>query len=107
MSTRAGALAGFLTFQLLAGQSFAAGDTSILAPGQTRMVRAAVVYRDIRVCNDTGSAGDLTVLTGASGPLRLAPGMCEWHRGDGFTLRNDSAGVILATYKVETCSGAR
>jgi len=67
-----------LAVVLLAGAALAAdGGTFTLAPGEVRSVSVGSTDREIHVCNDLGSAGDLLVVIGDHDPLRLAPGICK------------------------------
>jgi hypothetical protein len=95
-----------LTADLL-GSSVLAGDfgSSTLAAGEVRTVRTSLTYRDIRLCNNAGSDGDLVAIIGGNDPVRLTPGMCVQNRGDKFTMRNESTSSVVSTYKVETCTG--
>ena len=102
-----------LMLAILAAQLFGggalAGDfgASTLAVGEVRTIHTGVVYREIRICNNVGSAGDLVTVIGGNDPIRLAPGMCERNRGDRFELRNVSTGPIASSYKVSICSDMR
>ena len=92
---------------LVGANAFAGSGSPTLAAGETLTIRTSVVYRDIKVCNDSASQGDLLAVFGSDEPVRLAPGMCQWDRGDRITLRNDSAETIASTYRVSTCSEPR
>ena len=91
----------------LLGSSVLAGDfgSTTLAAGEVRTVRTSVTYRDIRVCNNAGSEGDLIAIIGGNDPVDLTPGMCVQNWGDRITMRNESASTIASTYKVSTCTG--
>jgi hypothetical protein len=92
---------------LVGADAFAGSGSPTLAAGETVTISTSVVYRDIKVCNDSASQGDLLAAFGSNEPVRLAPGMCQWDRGDRITLRNDSATTIASTYRVSTCSEPR
>ena len=79
-----------------------AGDSGavLLSAGQTFSVRINGVYRDIRVCNDSGSAGDLIATISRNEPVWLAPGTCRFSQGDRIELRDGSPGVVRAIYLV-------
>ena len=79
-----------------------AGDSGavLLSEGQTFSVRINGVYRDIRVCNDSGSAGDLIATISRNEPVWLAPGTCRFSQGDRIELRDGSPGVVRAIYLV-------
>jgi hypothetical protein len=71
-----------------------------LAPGEARWARMGASYRDIRICNDLASQGDLTAIVGEHQPLVLAPGRCKWDHGDRILLRNDSNAPVIGLYQV-------
>src|SRR5689334_645168 len=89
---------------VFAGPVFAGSGSPTLSPGETRIVHTGLVYRDIKLCNESESQGDLEAVIGGNEAIRLAPGMCAWQPGDSMTLRNESAGLVLLTYRVSTCS---
>jgi hypothetical protein len=92
---------------LAGGPAFAGTGSPTLAPGETRVIHTGLVYRDIKLCNESESQGDLLAVIGSNEAIRLAPGMCAWQPGDSMTLRNESAGLVLLTYRVSTCSEPR
>ena len=94
-----------VTAQLIVADGL--GDDFTLAPGTARTVRASAIYRDIRLCNNAGSGGDLIAIVSGQDPLRLAPGECEWVKGDVLLLQNASTGTIAPSYKVSTCPEPR
>ena len=96
-----------LSTALAAGPVFAGSGSPTLSPGETRIVHTGLVYRDIKLCNESESQGDLLAVIGSNEAIRLAPGMCAWQPGDSMTLRNESAGLVLLTYRVSTCSEPR
>ena len=96
-----------LSAELVGVDAFAGSGSTTLIAGETLTIRTSVVYRDIKVCNDSASQGDLLAAFGSNEPVRLAPGMCQWDRGDRITLRNDSAATIASAYRVSTCSEPR
>jgi hypothetical protein len=71
-----------------------------LAPGEIRWVHIGSSYRDIRICNDVASKGDLTAIVGEHQPLVLVPGRCKWEHGDRMLLRNDSNAPVNGLYQV-------
>jgi hypothetical protein len=87
---------------MLLGEKAYAGDSGavLLSEGQTFSVRINGVYRDIRVCNDSGSAGDLIATISRNDPVRLAPGDCRFGQGDRIELLDGSTGVVRAIYLV-------
>jgi len=76
------------------------GAIVLLSAGQTLSVRINGVYRDIRGCNDSGSAGDLIATISRNEPVRLAPGDCRFSQGDRIELCDGSTGVVRAIYLV-------
>ena len=92
---------------LAGADAFAGSGSPTLAAGETLTIGTSVVYRDIKVCNDSASGGDLLASFGSDEPVRLAPGMCHWDHGDRITLHNDSAATIASAYRVSTCSEPR
>ena len=96
-----------LSAELVGVDAFAGSGSTTLTAEETITIRTSVVYRDIKVCNDSASQGDLLAAFGSNEPVRLAPGMCQWDRGDRITLRNDSAATIASAYRVSTCSEPR
>jgi hypothetical protein len=85
------------------GEKAYAGDSGavvLLSGGQRFSVRINGVYRDIRVCNDSGSAGDLIATISRNNPVRLAPGDCRFGQGDRIELLDGSTGVVRAIYLV-------
>jgi hypothetical protein len=99
-----------LTLIILAvttGAAVAGSGSPALAPGETRIIHTGLVYRDIKLCNESQSQGNLLAVIGSSEAIRLAPGMCASQTGDSITLSNESAGSVLLTYRVSTCSDLR
>ena len=70
--------------------------TLVLQPGSPEK---ALHGGDLRVCNDEGSAGAVTVMVRPNGMVYLAPGSCfnEW--GSMLTFRNDGSGVVTIRYR--------
>jgi len=62
---------------LVGADAFAGSGSPTLAAGEILTIRTSVVYRDIKVCNDSASQGDLLAAFGSNEPVRLAPGMCQ------------------------------
>jgi len=107
MELRAYLALAVLSTALGAAPVFAGSGSPTLSPGETRIVHTGLVYRDIKLCNESESTGDLMAVIGSNEAIRLAPGMCAWQPGDSMTLRNESAGLVLLTYRVSTCSEPR
>src|SRR5438876_9570572 len=90
---------GTLAVLLFAGAALAAdGGSFLLAPGEVRSVSVGSTDREIHVCNDLGSAGDLTVVIGDLDALCLATGICKWDHGGRITLRNDSRSSVACFF---------
>jgi hypothetical protein len=90
-----------LAAMLLGGKAHAGDSGAVtLSVGETFSVRINGVYRDVRVCNNVGSAGDLVAIISRDDPVRLTPGACLSGHGDRVDLRNDSTGKVRAIYLV-------
>ncbi len=86
---------------MLAGAAHAGDSGAVtLANGETFSARINGVYRDIRVCNDTGSAGDIVATISRNEPMRLAPGDCRFGHGDRVYFQGVSPGTARAIYLV-------
>lgn len=96
-----------IVFALAGGPAFAGSGSPALAPGETRVIHTGLVYRDIKLCNQSESRGDVLAVIGGNEAIRLAPGMCAWQPGDSMTLSNESTEPVLMTYRVSTCSESR
>jgi hypothetical protein len=70
-----------------------------LAPGESRTIHIGASYRNIRVCNDLGSAGSFEVAIGDHDPVVLQPGLCRRDSGDGIALRSLSAESATGLYQ--------
>ncbi len=68
-----------------------------LAPGEARNINVGF-YREIRVCNDVGSAGSFEMSVNDQSPTRLGPGVCWRDSGDSLALHNNSAGAASGIY---------
>ena len=68
-----------------------------LAPGETRSFNIGF-YREIRVCNNVGSAGTVDMTVGGQPPTTLAPGVCWRNSGDSLVLHNGSTGSVSGVY---------
>ena len=90
-----------------AAAAVAGSGSPTLAPGETRIIHTGLVYRDIKLCNESQSHGNLLAVIGSNEEIRLAPGMCARQPGDTITLSNESAGSVLSTYAVSSCSDLR
>ena len=82
----------------LAGEARAQEATSfMLAPGESRSFNIGF-YREIRVCNDVGSAGTIDMTVSGQPPTQLAPGVCWRNSGDSLVVHNDSTGGVTGVY---------
>ena len=70
-----------------------------LGMGETRTVSIGPTFRDLRVCNDATSAGEVVVKIGSSWDRRLSPGRCAQDRGNMIALRNGIRGTAKITYR--------
>jgi hypothetical protein len=70
-----------------------------LKPMEAQQVQIGSRYLNMRVCNDLGSAGSLSVGVGNHDPHILAPGECMENAGDNIRLQNQAAGMVAGTYQ--------
>jgi hypothetical protein len=70
-----------------------------LGMGESRTVSIGPTFRDLRVCNDATSAGEVVVKIGSSWDRRLSPGRCAQDRGNMIALRNGIRGTAKITYR--------
>lgn len=75
------------------------GGAARLAADETRQVSISPGYRWLRVCNDTSSAGTVTVNIGDQAGRVLLPGWCAQSPGGSLAIKNDHAGSALITYR--------
>jgi len=94
----ASAMAAVVGF-VVAGVRFAYADTCSafsLAGSVSRTFYTGSVYRNVHICNNVLSGGDLTVIVVSRDPIRLAPGMCTTQTGNQVILSNqDSKGSVI------------
>jgi hypothetical protein len=90
-----------------AAAAVAGSGSPTLAPGETRIVHTGLVYRDIKLCNEAQSQGNLLAVIGGNEAILLAPGMCATQPGDSITPINESAGSVVLTYQASSCSDLR
>jgi hypothetical protein len=62
-----------------------------LAGSESRTFHTGSVYRNVHICNNVLSGGDLTVIIVGRDPIRLAPGMCTTQNGNQVTLNNQAS----------------
>jgi hypothetical protein len=70
-----------------------------LKPGETRQIQTGYIYRNMRVCNDAGSAGPITATIDDHLPRELLAGVCAEDLGNSVLLHNQSNGVARGTYR--------
>jgi hypothetical protein len=70
-----------------------------LQPGQSQTIRIGSTYRQLKICNDTESAGQLDAIIGTSDVIHLGPGICAEWSGDTIQLHNVSNGVVSGIYR--------
>jgi energy-converting hydrogenase Eha subunit B len=70
-----------------------------LAPGETRTISTGAIYREFRICNDTGSGGTVEAIGSSGAAMQLAPGICALDYGDSFTLRNVSSATATGAFR--------
>jgi hypothetical protein len=92
--------AGVAAVTLLATPAFATGGGAArLAADESRQVSLSPTYRWLRICNDTSSAGAVTVTIGDQASQILMPGWCAENRAGSLAIKNDHAGPALVTYR--------
>jgi len=70
-----------------------------LAADQSKHVSLTPPFRWLRVCNDTSSAGTVTVTIGTQASRILLPGWCTENRGGDVGIKNGHAGPALVTIR--------
>jgi hypothetical protein len=93
-------LAALMGHFLVGAALAAGGGYFVLVPGEARTIEIASTYREIHICNDMRSVGDLQVAFPDREPVRLAPGVCRWGHGDHVGLRNDSKSVVFCLFQI-------
>jgi hypothetical protein len=78
------------------GQTF--GNVTLVA-GQSRQISIGPTFRDLRVCNDLTSTGEVVVKIGSSWDRTLKPGLCAQDRGNMIYFRNLTLGTAKITYR--------
>jgi hypothetical protein len=87
------AMAAALDF-VVAGVRLACADTCggfSLAGSESRTFHTGSIYRNVHICNNVLSEGDLTVIIVGRDPIRLAPGICTTQNGNQVTLSNQES----------------
>jgi hypothetical protein len=82
-----------------AGAGAAEFGAFTLQPGQSQTIQIGSTYRQLKVCNDTESAGQLDAVIGTSDVIHLGPGICGEWSGDRIMLHNVSNGVVSGIYR--------
>jgi hypothetical protein len=91
---------GFAAVMLLVPPAFATVAGVVrLAADESRQLSLDPPDRWIRVCNETSSAGTVTVTIGEQKSQILLPGWCAENRADSLAIKNDHAGPALITYE--------
>ena len=70
-----------------------------LGPDQSKQVSLTPPFRWLRVCNDSTSAGTVTVTIGTQASRILLPGWCAENRGGNVGIKNSHAGPALVTIR--------
>jgi hypothetical protein len=70
-----------------------------LGAGQSRQISIGPTFRDMRVCNDLKSTGQVVVKIGSSWDRTLKPGHCAQDRGNMIYFRNLTLGTAKITYR--------
>jgi hypothetical protein len=96
----AAALVAAVVITMAAGTAHSQNFGAItLGMGESRTVSIGPTFRDLRVCNDATSAGQVVVKIGSSWDRRLSPGQCAQDRGNMIALRNGIRGTAKITYR--------
>ncbi len=90
------AIAGLATMASAGAAEFGAFT---LQAGQSQTIQIGSTYRQIKVCNDTESAGQLDAVIGTSDVIHLGPGICAEWSGDRIMLHNVSNGLVSGIYR--------
>lgn len=88
-----------------AGADAASFGSVTLVSGASKTVTLGVASRNLRVCNDSGSAGAVLVTIGGNAPHYLSSGICAEDIGDRLTIQSLAAGPATVDYKA-TCDGS-
>ena len=72
-----------------------------LQAGQSQTIQIGSTYRQLKLCNDSESAGQLDAVIGTSDVIHLGPGICAEWSGDRIMLHNVSGGVVSGVYRRE------
>lgn len=99
------ALVTIMTALASVGASAASFGILTLPPGAAKTVSLGVASRNLRVCNDSGSAGAVLVTIGGNAPHYLASGLCAEDIGDRLTIQSLAAGPATVDFKA-TCDGS-
>jgi hypothetical protein len=73
--------------------------------GAAKSVSIGGSGRNLRVCNDAGSASSVLVTIGGNAPRYLTSGLCAEDIGDRVTMQNLGSGTATIDYKA-TCDSA-
>jgi hypothetical protein len=71
-----------------------------LKAGELQEIHIGSTYRDLRVCNDFGSAGGVVVTIGDHDPHALQPGLCAEGFGGSIKVLNQANGVAMGIYRM-------
>ena len=69
-----------------------------LKPGETQRLGATAAPLELRVCNDYGSGGTLSVAVGAHEPLTVRPGLCIYDLTGVIIATNEGSGMATGTW---------
>jgi hypothetical protein len=98
--TRIAGIAGILVFGGLMATQADAQDYGrfSLKPRETQQLGATAPPRELRVCNDYGSGGTLSVAVGAHEPLAVQPGLCIYDLNGVIIATNEGSGVATGSW---------
>jgi hypothetical protein len=84
---------------LLAAPAMAADSGRVsLQPGEAKQIYIGSTARELRICNDSTSGGELAITLGSREPFSLVPGRCAYDSGDRIVASNRGDSPALATW---------
>jgi hypothetical protein len=97
----AGAVVAVALLAGCAGSGPSGGEfgTFALQPRETRNIETGHIYRNMRVCNDAGSAGPIAATIDDHQLRELQAGVCAEDLGNSLLVHNQSSGVAHGTYR--------
>jgi hypothetical protein len=85
---------------LISGQAIGANFGALtLKAGETQTVDIGATSRNMRVCNDFFSSGQIVVTVGGNIPHYLSPGVCAEDIGDRVTFQSQASGPATVEFR--------